>query len=76
MRNEILETIATDLIGDGNTPNLFFVSYDAIISAVFVSAEHAQEYAESLGEYGSVLVEDRITGEVWRNHFYNSEEGL
>jgi hypothetical protein len=62
---EILEKLATDLVGDGKGPNLYFVSAtsESGIVAIFVDRQAALNWAE---ETNAFSVEDRENGEVFR----------
>ena len=65
----ILDDLARDLVGDGNHPNLYFVTNNrGQTLVVMLSKEDAIEYALNVGGY---LVEDRINGEVWGSAEYN-----
>ena len=58
-----LETMARHLVGDGGSPNMFFVTTsDDKVTAVFTDLARAKQYAETFGLW---RIEDRQTGEVW-----------
>lgn len=64
-----LDELAKDMVGDGKSPNYYFVSHQgpgpapgAIVTAMFRDAEPAIAYAKASG---GILVEDRKSGEVW-----------
>lgn len=58
------EQLATQYVGDGNQPNLYFVTeYSGkVLAVVTTTYNDAATVAESIGAY---LVEDRNTGIVW-----------
>ena len=57
-----LETMARHLVGDGGSPNMFFVTTsDDKVTAVFTDLARAKQYAETFGLW---RIEDRQTGEV------------
>lgn len=67
--NGPLEKLATQMVGDGGSPNFFFVTNkNGQVKAVIVGDKNgAIDYAKSSGLY---LVEDRKTGEVWGSAEY------
>lgn len=61
--------MARDLVGDGKTPNLFFVTNArGNTKAILTKEDEAIDFAERHGYY---LVEDRKHGEVWGSPAYN-----
>ena len=63
-----LDALARDLVGDGKTPNLFFVTNrSGRVTAIITSKAAALEFAGASGAY---LVEDRMHGEVWGSLAY------
>jgi len=63
--NELNE-LAKNLVGDGKTPNMFFVSLDGEMEAIFVNFPYeALDFADKLSTIGKkVVVEDRLTGVI------------
>ena len=64
MKIKELEQLATKMVGDGKSPNVFFVGRHGNIEAVLthLGAEDAIAYARLVG---ATTVEDRKTGVVW-----------
>jgi len=63
-----LDIMARDLVGDGKSPNLFFVTTSVgKVMAVILNKSAAIEFAIAEHAY---LVEDRIHGEVWGSPEY------
>lgn len=60
-----LEKLATEIVGDGKDPNLYFVNRQGVIVAITRDEDHARAIAGAYG--GRVLIEDRKTGIVWEN---------
>lgn len=61
MKIQKLENLASELVGDGKTPNLYFVSNkQGHIIAIFVHKEGARNYW-----VGGYRIEDRLDGEIW-----------
>lgn len=64
-----LNNLARDLVGDGNSPNVFFVTNTASgdVVAIFVTEEYEEpiRFADSHTE--PLVVEDRLTGVVHDN---------
>lgn len=62
-----LDDLAALFVGDGHTPNMFFVSVvtrrSLKVVAVLPNKVQAIEYAEN---HNGDLIEDRLDGEVWR----------
>jgi hypothetical protein len=56
-----LEQLATEMVGDGQEPNLYFVSSEHRVEAVFVEKEKALKYFR---EESLHIVEDRLEGTV------------
>lgn len=65
-----LEALARSMVGDGQSPNVYFVTVGGKVSALFVeNPKGAREYAR-LGNHAHnvpVVIEDRKTGVVWEN---------
>jgi hypothetical protein len=65
MRSSKLNTMARNMVGDGKSPNLFFVcGATGDCALVSQSKELAMLVARSMAG-GVVTVEDRLTGLVW-----------
>jgi hypothetical protein len=64
------EALATQYVGDGNTPNLYFVTDNTsnVLAVVTTTLEDAENVASTLGAY---LVEDRLTGIVWTSEAFD-----
>lgn len=82
MKKDVLDQLATDLVGDGRLPELFFLSENGICVAVLrVEAERALELARSLDRAyfnpdTELLLESRKAGEVWGNEaYYRRQKG-
>jgi len=68
-----LDDLARDIVGDGQLPNIFFVTVEGEVEATFLVEEDALEYANSWSTYKKlVLVEDRLTGITWESESYRS----
>lgn len=68
-RIEPLEKLATKMVGDGGSPNLYFITkYDEEHGAC-VGVARSLEIAKGItGHYeGPVMIEDRQQGVVWEN---------
>jgi len=67
-----LEALASEVVGDGKLPNLFFVTNSrGKVTAIIKSKVGAIDFAKATGAY---LVEDRLTGEVWGSPAYLSAQ--
>jgi hypothetical protein len=62
MANKILNDLARDYVGDGKSPNLYFVTSDRGTTDKEIAIEYAQIVSRTDNE---CLVEDRKHGEVW-----------
>lgn len=67
-----LEALATQMVGDGGDPNLYFVStYDPKTGGdgALVGIARSEEIAKGIGGHydAAVVIEDRKTGVVWEN---------
>jgi hypothetical protein len=64
------EQLATQYVGDGNTPNLYFVtdSTGNVIAVITTTLDDAIRTAEVINAY---LVEDRLTGIVWTSDAFD-----
>lgn len=69
-----LDDMACNFVGDGQRPNMFFITTRGHTCAVLRSREIAILAAEAMGETHSVLVEDRLHGEVWGNRTYHASQ--
>ena len=67
MRVALLEQMARDLVGDGKSPNLYFVVQSSNVVCVTPNKDIARAVANALGEAQRVIIEDRRTGNVWEN---------
>lgn len=66
MKNPILEKLATDVVGDCQKPNIFFVTTQrGVVKAIFANEEEAMQFARVVSSIEDVFVEDRLVGEVW-----------
>ena len=66
---KVLKALATKLIGDGGSPNVFFVTEGVGTNVLaFIEGDYEAE-AIRLGEQfpGPITVEDRQSGVVWEN---------
>lgn len=71
-RVDELEELASKLIGDGRSPNVYFVTNSSgNVAAIFTLKSEAIDYAEDTGRY---LVEDRKNGEVWSSPEYDRRQ--
>lgn len=65
MRVEALETLARDMVGDGGTPNLFFVTDGGNVTMVSTEEENARAAWRALADrfpLRECALEDRQTG--------------
>lgn len=60
-----LENIARDLVGDGKTPNLFFVTDKAGLVRAILRTTKSEAIRVAGVVTGAYLLEDRKNGEVW-----------
>jgi hypothetical protein len=65
------EKMASKYVGDGKTPNRFFVTVSGKVTALSGSKKAAIAAAQALGEHDRVIVEDRLEGEVWGNEMHH-----
>lgn len=74
-----LDEMAREKVGDGKTPNLYFVTVDGKTLAAFDDLDRAKWYAQqsfgapSAQEY-PVQIEDRLNGVVWENGASEAEQ--
>lgn len=66
----VLDDLATKLVDDHGTPNVFFVNLNGEVVGVLMSEVAALTAAKTYGEAQSVFVEDRIRGVAWGNRRY------
>lgn len=59
-----LERLASEMVGDGGRPNVFFVSSEHRVEAVFLDQELALKFYR---DNNMSIVEDRQTGVVENN---------
>lgn len=64
-KSEQLEKLAQTMVGDGKSPNHFFINRDGTILAVLLDHDLAIFLAKMLS--GPIVVEDRLTGILWEN---------
>ena len=74
MTVKLFESMARELVGDGKSPNLYFVSLSGKIQMAASRLDIAQRVAEALGESSPVVLEDRKTGVVWENRWSRREQ--
>ena len=74
-RKTVLDAIATSMVGDGKSPNLFFVSDDKGVIMVTPSFEIAYIYYRSCTKrhFGEIALEDRAHGGVASVEYDESE---
>ena len=63
-KTKVLEELATKMVGDGKSPNLYFVSSDGAIVAITVDLDDANDIARN---HTDVLIEDRKEGLIWES---------
>ncbi len=68
--NITLNELASKLVGDGGSPNIFFVTegVGAKTLAVIVDASEGQVIHMAHSFPGPIVVEDRLNGVVWENY--------
>lgn len=64
-----LNDMAQTMVGDGQTPNLYFVTVDGSTLVAYDDLDRAKEYAgyASNDSEFAIMVEDRLNGVVWEN---------
>jgi len=66
----MLDEMAPLFVGDGNTPNLFFVTENGKVTAVFAMFEDAENFVHSMScRSSAIMIEDRLEGVVWMNAY-------
>lgn len=66
--DDTLEAQARSLVGDGKSPNIYFVTVSGKVSALFRDERLARDYAQlRVPTNVPVIIEDRKTGVVWEN---------
>lgn len=63
-RIELLEGLASQLIGDGQTPNLFFVTIAGNVQLITREFDTAYDYWRFLPRNIETTLEDRLTGVI------------
>lgn len=64
MAKTVLDKMATSYVGDGKSPNLFFVTVRGVVIAVCREIADAMSIAKEYPR-GKVMIEDRKVGVYW-----------
>ena len=62
MKIKALDALATELVGDGKSPNLYFVSLAGTVIMVSRDGNAAHRFWKSLGRNVETALEDRCVG--------------